>query len=127
MPRHDCHSLSNYCAFWIIIIPYQRRRHRTTRSTSLLTALDPCSYFRPSEHAVIIYGYLMMCHTRRFVSFRQTGVLYATPASCVRFSFASNCRCCTNDTSMVLTALGQIEHILAFDILWTMDLGVGMD
>ena len=27
---------------------------------------------------------------------------------------------------MVLTALGQMKHISAFDIVWTMDLGVGM-
>ena len=28
---------------------------------------------------------------------------------------------------MVLTALGQTEHKVASDIVWTMDLGVGMD
>jgi hypothetical protein len=31
------------------------------------------------------------------------------------------------DTSMVFTDVGQNEHIEAFDIVWTMDLGGGMD
>jgi len=32
-----------------------------------------------------------------------------------------------DDTSMVLTALGQTEHKVAFYIVWTTDLGAGVD
>jgi hypothetical protein len=38
--------------------------------------LDPCAYLRPTDHAVLIYRGLMMCHTLGFVQIRQTGVLF---------------------------------------------------
>jgi hypothetical protein len=73
--------------------------------------LDPCAYLRPTDHAILIYRILMMCHALGFVQIRQTGVLYAIFQRRV-YVFHACCRgCSTRDTSMVLTALGQNEHL----------------
>ena len=48
------------------------------------------------------------------------------PASCVVYHAC--CRwCSTDDTLMIMTTHGQNEHRTAFDIVWTIDLGAGMN
>jgi hypothetical protein len=39
--------------------------------------LDPCAYYRPTDHTFLICRDLMMCHALGFVQIRQSGVLYA--------------------------------------------------
>jgi len=87
---------------------------------------DPCAYQRPSEHTGVVDRYLTMYHALGFVQIRQMGVIYAIFQRGV-YVFHACCRCYIDDTSMVLTALGQTKHKVASDIVWTMDLGVGMD
>ena len=62
-----------------------------------------------------------------FVQIQQMGVLYAIFQRGV-YVFHVCCRCCyINDMSMVLTALGQTKNKVASDIVWTMNLGAGVD
>jgi hypothetical protein len=56
----------------------------------------------------------------------QMGV-YTLSSSVVCTFFMRAAAAAIDATSMVLTALGQTEHKVASDIVWTMDLGVGMD
>ena len=68
-----------------------------------------------------------MYHVLGFVQIRQMGVLYAIFQRGV-YVFHACCLCCyINDTSMVLTALGQTEEKVSSDIVRTMNLGAGVD
>jgi len=68
-----------------------------------------------------------MYHALGFVQIRQMGVLYAIIQRGV-YVFHACCRCCyIDDMLMVLTALGQTENKVASGIVWTMNLGAGVD
>ena len=68
-----------------------------------------------------------MYYALGFFQIQQMGILQAIFQR-GGYVFHACCRYCyIDDTSMVLTALGQTEKKVASDIVWTTDLGAGVD